>query len=125
MIRHDEPWVQIASLDEQNQIHFSDDFLEIMGELGWEAKAAFVQIQFQPSGFQEFLRRHAVHIQVTHLAAVDPAQGRAVPAKRVYRMGIARFIHRSGENTPGSFCLFQKRKRRPAQLIIETGDVVR
>jgi hypothetical protein len=39
MIRHDEPWVQIAFLDEQNTIYFTDEYLEIMGELGWEAKA--------------------------------------------------------------------------------------
>ena len=39
MIHHDEAWVQIASLDNQNQITFTDEFLEIMGELGWEAKA--------------------------------------------------------------------------------------
>ena len=39
MIRHDEPWVQIASLDDQNRIYFTDAFLEIMGDLGWEAKA--------------------------------------------------------------------------------------
>jgi hypothetical protein len=39
MIRYDEPWVQIALLNEQNQIYFTDEFLEIMDELGWEAKA--------------------------------------------------------------------------------------
>jgi len=39
MIYHDEPWVQIAYLNEYNQIYFTDEFLEIMGELGWEAKA--------------------------------------------------------------------------------------
>jgi hypothetical protein len=39
MIHHDEVWVQIASLDNRNQITFTEEFLEIMGELGWEAKA--------------------------------------------------------------------------------------
>jgi hypothetical protein len=39
MIRHDEPWVQIAFLDDQNHIYFTGEFLEIVGELGWEAKA--------------------------------------------------------------------------------------
>jgi hypothetical protein len=39
MIRHDEPWVQIASLDDQDHIYFTTEFLEIMGEFGWEAKA--------------------------------------------------------------------------------------
>jgi hypothetical protein len=39
MIRHDEPWVQIAFLDDQNRIYFTGEFLEIMGDLGWEAKA--------------------------------------------------------------------------------------
>ena len=39
MIRHDELWVQIAFLDDQNRIYFTDEFLEIMDELSWEAKA--------------------------------------------------------------------------------------
>jgi hypothetical protein len=39
MIHHDEPWIQIASLNNQDQIYFTDEFQEIMGELGWEAKA--------------------------------------------------------------------------------------
>lgn len=39
MIRHDEPWIQIAFLNDQNHILFTDAFLEIMGDLGWEAKA--------------------------------------------------------------------------------------
>jgi hypothetical protein len=39
MIYHDEPWVQIAYLNEHNQIYFTEEFREIMGELGWEAKA--------------------------------------------------------------------------------------
>ena len=39
MIHHEEQWVQIASLDDQDCIYFTDEFLEIMGELGWEAKA--------------------------------------------------------------------------------------
>ncbi|MFO7625434.1 MAG: response regulator transcription factor [Anaerolineales bacterium] len=39
MIYHDEPWVQIAYLNDHNQIYFTEEFREIMGELGWEAKA--------------------------------------------------------------------------------------
>jgi hypothetical protein len=39
MIHHDEPWIQIAFLDDQNQIYFTAEYLEIMGDLGWEAKA--------------------------------------------------------------------------------------
>jgi hypothetical protein len=39
MIRHDEQWVQIAFLDDQDQIRFTGEFQEIMGDLGWEAKA--------------------------------------------------------------------------------------
>ncbi|HRQ42589.1 MAG TPA: hypothetical protein PLD25_32130 [Chloroflexota bacterium] len=39
MIQHDEPWVQIAFLDDQNRIYFTDEYRQIMGELGWEAKA--------------------------------------------------------------------------------------
>ena len=39
MIRYNEPWIQIASLDDQNRIYFTDEFRKIMGDLGWEAKA--------------------------------------------------------------------------------------
>jgi hypothetical protein len=38
-ISRDEEWVQIAYLDKQEQIRFTRQFLTIMGELGWEAKA--------------------------------------------------------------------------------------
>lgn len=34
-----EEWVQIAQLDEEDQIRFTDEFRALMGELGWEAKA--------------------------------------------------------------------------------------
>jgi hypothetical protein len=33
MIHHDEPWIQIAFLDDQNQIYFTADYLEIMADL--------------------------------------------------------------------------------------------
>jgi hypothetical protein len=36
--RKDE-WVQIAALDDQDQIRFTSEFRDLMGELGWEAKA--------------------------------------------------------------------------------------
>jgi hypothetical protein len=36
--RH-EAWVQIAELDVHDQIRFTREFQELMGELGWEAKA--------------------------------------------------------------------------------------
>ncbi len=36
--RH-EDWVQIAELDEQDQIRFTAEFRALMGDLGWEAKA--------------------------------------------------------------------------------------
>ena len=36
--RH-EAWVQIAELDAHDQIRFTREFQELMGELGWEAKA--------------------------------------------------------------------------------------
>jgi len=36
--RNDE-WVQIAELDDQDHIYFTAEFRDIMGELGWEAKA--------------------------------------------------------------------------------------
>jgi hypothetical protein len=38
-ITRGEEWVQIAFLDRQDQIRFTRQFLSIMGELGWEAKA--------------------------------------------------------------------------------------
>lgn len=38
-ISRNEEWIQIAELDEQDRIHFTPDFQELMGELGWEAKA--------------------------------------------------------------------------------------
>ena len=37
-IRHNEEWVQIAFIDEADQIWFTAEFQEIMGELGWHAK---------------------------------------------------------------------------------------
>jgi hypothetical protein len=36
--RH-EDWVQIATLDDQDQIRFTREYQDLMGELGWEAKA--------------------------------------------------------------------------------------
>ena len=36
--RH-EAWVQIAELDAHDQIRFTREFQDLMGELGWEAKA--------------------------------------------------------------------------------------
>jgi len=38
-ISRDEEWVQIADLDEDDQIRFTTEFRHLMGELGWEAKA--------------------------------------------------------------------------------------
>jgi hypothetical protein len=38
-ITRNEEWVQIAVLNEQDQIVFTPEYVEIMGELGWEAKA--------------------------------------------------------------------------------------
>jgi hypothetical protein len=38
-IRHDEEWITIAQLDEHNQIYFTREFQDLMGDLGWEAKA--------------------------------------------------------------------------------------
>jgi hypothetical protein len=34
-----EQWVQVAELDEGDQIYFTKEFQDLMGELGWEAKA--------------------------------------------------------------------------------------
>jgi len=34
-----EPWVKIAELDSEGKIVFTKEYLNIMGELGWEAKA--------------------------------------------------------------------------------------
>ena len=36
--QHDE-WIRIAELDEQDQIRFTTEFRDLMGDLGWEAKA--------------------------------------------------------------------------------------
>ena len=36
--RNDE-WIQIAELDEHDRIYFTPAFRELMGDLGWEAKA--------------------------------------------------------------------------------------
>ena len=38
-ISRNEEWVQIAELDEDDQIHFTLAFRELMSDLGWEAKA--------------------------------------------------------------------------------------
>jgi len=38
-ISRTEEWIQIAELDEQDRIYFTVNFRELMGELGWEAKA--------------------------------------------------------------------------------------
>jgi hypothetical protein len=37
-IRRDDDWIQVAELDERDQISFTPAFRAIMGELGWEAK---------------------------------------------------------------------------------------
>src|SRR3954452_8663957 len=38
-VTRNEAWGQIAELDEQDQIRFTRAFQDLMGELGWEAKA--------------------------------------------------------------------------------------
>lgn len=38
-VSRNEAWVQIAYLDEQDQIRFTHEFQDLMGKLGWEAKA--------------------------------------------------------------------------------------
>jgi hypothetical protein len=38
-ISRNEEWVQIAELDEDDQIHFTPAFRELMNDLDWEAKA--------------------------------------------------------------------------------------
>jgi hypothetical protein len=38
-IHRHEDWIQIAELDQQDQIRFTAEFQAIMGDLGWEAKA--------------------------------------------------------------------------------------
>lgn len=39
VVRHDEEWIQIATLDELDRIYFSPQYRELMGVLGWQAKA--------------------------------------------------------------------------------------
>src|SRR5712691_2471530 len=38
-IRHDEEWVQIATLNDQDHIYFTEEYCELMRDLGWDAKA--------------------------------------------------------------------------------------
>jgi hypothetical protein len=38
-ISRNEDWVQVAALDERDQIRFTSEFQGLLGELGWEAKA--------------------------------------------------------------------------------------
>jgi hypothetical protein len=38
-IHRDDDWLQIAELDDQNQIRFTPEFQALMGDLGWGAKA--------------------------------------------------------------------------------------
>ncbi|MDP3039412.1 MAG: hypothetical protein Q8O18_06010 [Deltaproteobacteria bacterium] len=38
-ISRNEEWVQIAELDEDDQIHFTAAFRKLMNDLDWEAKA--------------------------------------------------------------------------------------
>ena len=38
-VSHSEEWIQIAKLDANDQIWFTDEFRALMGDLGWEAKA--------------------------------------------------------------------------------------
>jgi len=38
-ISQDDEWIQIAELDNANQIRFTSEFQNLMDELGWEAKA--------------------------------------------------------------------------------------
>ncbi len=37
-ISRNEEWIQIAELDEHDQIRFTQDYQQLMGELGWHAK---------------------------------------------------------------------------------------
>ena len=38
-ITRNEEWIQIADLDEHDQIRFTQAFQELMGDLDWDAKA--------------------------------------------------------------------------------------
>ena len=38
-ISRSEKWIQIAELDEQDQIRFTQEYQALLGELDWEAKA--------------------------------------------------------------------------------------
>jgi hypothetical protein len=57
-ISRNEEWVQIAELDEHDQIRFTKEFRSLMGSLGWEAKAFvghLLGLWFDP--FEHMLRR--------------------------------------------------------------------
>ena len=38
-IRHSESWIQIAVLNDREEIRFTPEFKRVMGDLGWEAQA--------------------------------------------------------------------------------------
>ncbi|NIR50106.1 hypothetical protein GWO43_16505 [candidate division KSB1 bacterium] len=38
-ISNKDEWIKIAELGDHDQIHFTEEFQSVMGELGWEAKA--------------------------------------------------------------------------------------
>jgi hypothetical protein len=38
-ISNNEEWVQIAYFDDQDQIRFTQEYIDLMGDLGWGAKA--------------------------------------------------------------------------------------
>jgi hypothetical protein len=43
-IHRDDDWLQIAELDDQDQIRFTPEFQAMMGDLGWGAKLVSLRL---------------------------------------------------------------------------------
>jgi hypothetical protein len=64
-IHRDDDWLQIAELDDQDQIRFTPEFQAMMGDLGWGGKArvpapaatALARIQVNRSGSGRIMKK--------------------------------------------------------------------
>lgn len=62
MISRDDDWIQIAELDSVDRIVFTPAFREIMGDLGWEAKAFVGHLLRLPRRLLLAYRERAEHM---------------------------------------------------------------
>ncbi len=90
-----------------------------------EDKAALFERELQPGLVQKLLGVHAVHVQIRHLVAIDPAQRRRGLAERVGNSHIAQFVHRLDDNAPGAPGLSQEGIHRSAQRCLRPNDRIR